>query len=192
MTEQTPDNPRTPYAASKSAADILLSVYHKQYGFPLLTVRATNVYGARQQLFKIFPRTVIYIKLGNTIQLHGGGHAVKSYIHARDVSSGELSLLRNGRIGERYHLSPDEGVAVRDVVAMIAERMGKRLDEVSETASERPGQDAAYVISSRKAREELDWRPAISIASGLDDLVAWIEENWEEIERQPLDYVHIE
>ena len=96
------------------------------------------------------------------------------------------------RIGERYHLSPDEGVAVRDVVAMIAERMGKRLDEVSETVSERPGQDAAYVISSRKAREELVWRPAISIASGLDDLVAWIEENWEEIERQPLDYVHIE
>src|SRR5262249_12972021 len=63
VTEQVTDNPSTPYAASKAAADMLLSVYHKQYGFPLVTVRATNVYGARQQLFKIVPRSVIFIKL---------------------------------------------------------------------------------------------------------------------------------
>ena len=48
---------------------MLLSVYHKEYGFPLLTVRATNVYGARQQLFKIIPRTAIYVKLGKRIGL---------------------------------------------------------------------------------------------------------------------------
>ena len=192
VSEETPDNPSTPYAASKSAADMLLSVYQKQYGFPLLTVRATNVYGARQQLFKIFPRTVIYIKQGKKIQLHGGGHAVKSYIQIRDVSQGEMSILKQGRLGERYHISPDSGVAVRDVVSMIAQRMGKTLEEVSDTVAERPGQDAAYVISSKKAREELDWRPEISIESGLDDLVAWIEGNWEEIKSQPLDYLHIQ
>ena len=190
VTEETPDNPSTPYAASKSAADMLLSVYQKQYGFPLMTVRATNVYGSRQQLFKIIPRTVIYIKLAQTIQLHGGGHAVKSYIHIRDVSQGELAILREGRIGERYHLSPDGGIAVRDVVAMIAGRMGKRLEDISGSADERPGQDAAYVISSEKARKELHWRPEISIESGLDDLVAWVEDNWDEIKGQPLDYIH--
>lgn len=188
--ETTPDNPSTPYAASKAAADMLLSVYQKQYGFPLVTVRATNVYGARQQLFKIIPRTAIYIKLGKKIQLHGGGVAVKSYIHIRDVSRGELAILKNGRIGERYHISPDQGVAVREVVRVMAERMGKTFAEVTEAVAERPGQDAAYVIDSTKARTELGWKPEISLEEGLSDVIDWVDSFWDEIQTQTLDYIH--
>ncbi len=190
VTEETPDFPSTPYAASKAAADMLLNCYAKQYGFPLLTVRATNVYGARQQLFKIIPRSVIYIKLGKTIQLHGGGVAVKSYIHVRDVSQGEMAILKHGRIGERYHISPDAGVAVRDVVAMIAKRMGRRYEDVTSAVAERPGQDAAYVIDSTKARQSLNWKPEIDLEAGIDDVVSWIDNNWAEIEHMPLDYNH--
>jgi dTDP-glucose 4,6-dehydratase len=190
VTEETPDNPSTPYAASKSAADMLLSAYQTQFGFPLLTVRATNVYGAHQQLFKIIPRSVIYIKTGTIIQLHGGGRAVKSYIHIRDVSRGELAILENGTIGERYHLSPDSGVAVRDVVRTIAERMGKSLEDVSEDVIDRPGQDAAYVIDSTKARTQLGWASTVDLEIGLTEVVNWAERNWDEIQKEPLEYVH--
>ncbi|SME99017.1 dTDP-glucose 4,6-dehydratase [Tistlia consotensis] len=190
VTEDTPDNPSTPYAASKAAADMLLEVYRKQYGLPVMNVRATNVYGARQQLFKIIPRSVIYLKLGRTIQLHGGGHAVKSYIHVRDVSEGEFDILTRGEIGQRYHLSPDGGVAVRDVVAEIAKRLGKSLEEVTETVADRPGQDAAYVIDSTKAREAFGWRARISLEEGIDETVSWVEDNWDFIRSQSLDYEH--
>ncbi|MBY0522086.1 MAG: GDP-mannose 4,6-dehydratase [Gemmataceae bacterium] len=188
--EDAPLNPSTPYAASKAAADMLLKVYHRQYGFPLLTVRATNVYGARQQLFKIVPRSVIYIKRGRKIALHGGGRAVKSYIHVRDVSQGELAILEKGRLGELYHLSPDRGIAVRDVVEQVAARLGKSLAEAAETTEERPGQDAAYVIDSTKARNELGWRPSISFEQGLAEVVDWVNQYWSEIEKQPLEYIH--
>lgn len=190
VTEQTPDNPSTPYAASKAAADFLLNTYAKQYGFPLLTVRATNVYGARQQLFKIIPRSAIYIKLGRKIQLHGGGKAVKSYIHIRDVSQGEKAILEHGRIGERYHLSPDDGVEVREVVRTIAGRLGIRFEDAVDIVAERPGQDAAYVIDSTKARTELGWKPVISLQQGLDEVVKWVDTNWEVIKSQPLEYRH--
>ena len=190
VTEESPDNPSTPYAASKAAADMLLSTYQRQFGFPLLTVRATNVYGARQQLFKIIPRTFIYIKSGRRINLDGGGYAVKSYIHIRDVSRGEKAILFSGRIGQRYHLSPDAGVAVRDVVMCIAERLGKRLEEVTRTVADRPGQDAAYVIDSTKARTELGWHPSVSLAEGLNDVHAWVERYWDRIRTEPLEYLH--
>ena len=150
--EVTPDNPSTPYAASKAAADNINAVYQKTFGFPVLTVRATNVYGARQQLFKIICRAVIYIKLGKVIKLDGGGLAVKSYIHVRDVSAGELAILQSGSIGQRYHLSPDNGIAVKDVVSIIAQRMGKTLEEVSEIGPERPG-------SGRRLCDRLDQGP---------------------------------
>lgn len=190
VTEETPDNPSTPYAASKAAADMLLEVYRKQYGLPVMSVRATNVYGARQQLFKIIPRSIIYMKLGRIIQLHGGGRAVKSYIHIRDVSEGELDILTRGEIGQRYHLSPDSGAAVRDVVAAIAKRLDKSLEEVTETVADRPGQDAAYVIDSSKARKAFGWRPRISLDEGIDETVTWVEQNWDFIRSQSLDYEH--
>ncbi|MEX2212708.1 MAG: GDP-mannose 4,6-dehydratase [Phycisphaeraceae bacterium] len=183
-------NPSTPYAVSKAAADMLLDVYQRQYGFPLVSVRATNVYGARQQLFKIIPRSAIYLKLGNTIELHGGGKAVKSYIHIRDVSQGEKAILERGTIGQMYHLSPDEGVAVREVVASICRLTGKEFNDVVKTVDERPGQDAAYVIDSTKARTELDWRPRVSLEEGLREVVEWVEKEWPAIQEQSLDYQH--
>lgn len=190
VTEESPLNPSTPYAASKAAADYLLKVYAKQYGFPLLTVRATNVYGARQQLFKIIPRSAIYVKAGRTIELHGGGRAVKSYIHIRDVSRGEKAVLDNGRVGELYHLSPDGGVEVRQAVKLICERMGKRFEDATKAVDERPGQDAAYVIDSTKARAELGWRPTISLEEGLEEVVGWVNANWNQIQMMPLEYRH--
>ena len=190
VTEESPLNPSTPYAASKAAADQLLKTYAKQFGFPLLTVRATNVYGARQQLFKIIPRSAIYLKMGKTIELHGGGKAVKSYIHIRDVSRGEKAILERGRVGELYHLSPDQGVAVRDVVQTICDRLGKRFEDGVMTVAERPGQDAAYVIDSTKARTELGWKPTISLEEGLTDVVDWVNGHWAAIQSQSLEYRH--
>jgi dTDP-glucose 4,6-dehydratase len=190
VTETMPDNPSTPYAASKAAADMIVSVYQRQYGLPAQFVRATNVYGARQQLFKIMPRTAIYILSGRRLQLHGGGVAVKSYIHARDVSTGELAVLHHGEIGERYHLSPDGGIAVRDVVDLIARRFGKTLDEVADIAPERPGQDAAYVIDSTKARQTLGWAPRIAFEEGIAEMCTWVDRCWPEIAQAELDYVH--
>jgi len=190
VTESAPFNPSTPYAASKAAADMLLAVYHKQHGLPLLTVRATNVYGARQQLFKIIPRSTIYVKLGKTIELHGGGRAVKSYIHIRDVSRGQLAILERGRLGQIYHLSPDSGVAVRDVVTKICRRMDVAFAKATKTVDERPGQDAAYVIDSTKARRELDWRPTVVLDDGLAEVVQWVDRYWDDIRSHSLQYEH--
>ncbi len=190
VAEDAPFHPSTPYAASKAAADLLLSTFRSQFDFPLLTVRATNVYGARQQLFKIIPRSAIYIRQGRRIPLHGGGVAVKSYIHVRDISRGELAILQEGTPGAIYHLSPDEGIAVRRVVEAIAQQFGKTLDEVADIVDERPGQDAAYVIDSTRARQQLGWAPQIGFTEGIDDVVRWVEEYWQEILQQPLDYQH--
>jgi len=190
VTEETPDNPSTPYAASKAAADMLLGVYCKEFGFPLVTVRATNVYGPRQQLFKIICRSIIFLKSGRTISLHGGGSAVKSWINIRDVSKGELLILKNGTIGERYHLSPAQGISVRDVVQGICTLTGKTLEDACENVAERIGQDAVYFIDSSKARKQFGWQPDIMIDDGLAEVIDWVEANWSEIEALPLEYLH--
>lgn len=190
--ESAPLNPSTPYAASKAAGDLSLFAFAKNFPFPLVMVRATNVYGAYQQLFKIIPRSAIYLKLGKLIELHGGGVAVKSYIHIRDVSRGELAIMEKGRIGEIYHLSPDQGVAVRDVVQTICKKMEIDFSKATKEVAERLGQDKAYTIDSSKARIELGWKPEISLAEGIQQTVSWVEKSFDEITKQPLAYVHKE
>lgn len=188
--EDAPLNPSTPYAASKAAGDLFLFALVKNFRFPLIMIRATNVYGAHQQLFKIIPRSVIALKQGRTIPLHGGGAAVKSYIHIRDVSRGELAALESGQPGQIYHLSPDRGTAVRDVVRLICERMGRSVDASTVAVGERLGQDAAYVIDSSKARQAFGWAPRIPLEDGVAEVIAWIDEHWAQIQHEPLEYVH--
>ncbi len=188
--EDYPLNPTTPYAASKAAGDLSLLTYFKNFAFPLVMIRSTNVYGAHQQLFKIIPRAVIYLKLGRTIELHGGGEAVKSYIHIRDVSRGEMLAMEKGSPGEIYHLSPDAGVKVRDVVRTVCEIRGVDFARAAKTVAERLGQDAAYVIDSTKARTELGWRPEVPLRRGLEEVCRWIDGDWDRIKNEPLVYVH--
>lgn len=188
--EDAPLNPTTPYAASKAAGDLSLFTYVKNFGLPLVMIRATNVYGAHQQLFKIIPRSVINLKLGKTIELHGGGTAVKSYIHIRDVSRGELLAMEHGDNGLIYHFSPDHGVEVREVVRVICAKLGKRFDDVTKTVAERLGQDKAYIIDSARARTTLGWKPETSLESGIDGVVLWVDQYWDEMRKLPLAYVH--
>lgn len=188
--ESAPLNPSTPYAASKAAADLFLSTLVKNFQFPLVMIRSTNVYGAHQQLWKIIPRSVIYLKMGKMISLHGGGVAVKSYVHIRDVSRGELAAMQEARAGTIYHLSPEKGYAVGDVVRTICDLLGHEFEACTVTVGERLGQDAAYVIDSTRARQELGWIPKISLEDGIAEVIGWVEDNWEQIEREPLEYVH--
>lgn len=190
VTESASLNPSTPYAVSKAAADLFLFTLVKNFQFPLVMIRSTNVYGAHQQLFKIIPRSVIYLKMEKTIQLHGGGVTVKSYIHIRDISRGELAAMEKGRTGTIYHLSPDRGYAVRDVVRMICGLMERDFEASTVAVGERLGQDAAYVIDSTRARGEFGWYPKISLEEGLTGVIAWVEDNWEQIQREPLEYIH--
>lgn len=183
-------NPTTPYAASKAAGDLFLFTLVKNFNFPLVLIRSTNVYGAHQQLFKIIPRTIISIKLGKKIHLHGGGKAVKSYIHIRDVSKGELVLMENGKNGQIYHLSPVKGVKVIDVVKLICKKMKADFNNNVRTAPERLGQDKAYVIDSSKVRKSYLWQPEISLAQGIEEVKIWINENWSTIKNLPHEYIH--
>jgi len=190
VNESAPMNPSTPYAASKAAGDLMLQTLVKNFDFPLITIRSTNVYGAHQQLHKIIPRSIIYLKLRKKIPLHGGGEAVKSFIHIRDISRGELMAMEQGAKNSIYHLSPTEGVAVKDVVKKICTLMSIDYEEGVEIVSERLGQDKTYTLDSGKARHDLQWKPEISFDDGILGVINWINNCWIEIQREPKEYIH--
>lgn len=188
--ESAPLNPSTPYAASKAAYDLLLGTFVKEYRFPAVFMRASNVYGAHQQLFKIIPRTVIYLRMGKRLPLHGGGRAVRSYIHVGDVARAYIAGMFRGSPGEVYHVSPDGTVTVRELVQRLCGMMGYNFSSVTEVVEVRPGHDSVYMLDSSKARSHLAWKPLVPLEAGLREAIDWVDQNWEFISSSELEYVH--
>jgi dTDP-glucose 4,6-dehydratase len=188
--EDAPFNPSTPYAVSRAAAEMSLRTYRAAYGFPVLYTRAANVFGAGQQLYRIVPRTVLFARLGRKLQLHGGGHSVRSFIAIEDVAAATQAITLHGTVGEAYHISTARMISIRDLVALILSRMGVAFDQAVEMVGERLGKDAAYRLDSTKLRTELGWTDQVSLEDGIDRTIAWVDRNLDALASQPLDYIH--
>lgn len=185
-----PLNPSTPYAVSKGAADMYLLTLASNFGFPVIIIRSTNVYGRHQQLFKIIPRTVIYLRKGQKIELHGGGRAIKHFIHIRDVAQGVIDAIHRGTPGSIHHFSTSSKATVADVVRHICDFVGRDFEASTTSVEERQAQDAQYWLDGSETYETLSWRPRVSFEDGLKEVISWIDENWDEIDREPHLYQH--
>jgi len=184
--------PSTPYATSKLAGDLHIQSLVKHYGFPAVFTRAANLYGIHQQLYRIVPRTVLFLKMGRQLSLHNGGRTERAFIHARDVASGTWLAATKGKTGEVYHIAPQgELRSIRSVVENICESLGKPFYDSVKLIEENYGQDARFSMDPGKAMRELGWKPAVPFEAGVRETVTWIEDNWEILSKQPLDYQHI-
>lgn len=184
--------PSTPYGASKLAGDLHIQTLVRHYGFPAVFTRAANLFGIHQQLYRIVPRTVIFLKLGRKLTLHGGGKSERAFIHARDVADATWRAATLGQNGEVYHVAPaGELRSIASVVRLICDLLGKKFEDVVEITEENFGQDARFSLDAGKARRELGWVPAERFEAAIEEVVRWIEDNWAFLSAQPLDYVHL-
>lgn len=183
-------NPSTPYAVSRAAADMSLRTFRAAYNFPVVTTRAANVYGPGQQLYRIIPRTVLYILLGRKLQLHGGGVSTRSFIHMKDVSEATWRIMQQGNDGDTYHISTNEVISIRQLVERICQTLGVKFEDYVEFVGERVGKDSTYHLDSTKLRAELAWQDRINLDQGLEECVAWVRSNFEILKTRPLDYLH--
>jgi len=185
-------NPSTPYAVSKVAGDLFLMAMFKKFKFPVSFIRSVNVFGVHQQLYRIIPRTIIFLKRGVKIPLHGEGRAQRSFIHILDVCRGINNVILDGKAGEAYHFSSGNSMEIKDLVKMICQKMDYDFETSTEITEDRADQDPMIDLDSSKAKEELSWQPQIELYDGIDEVIRWVGENWDEILKYPLEYIHQE
>jgi dTDP-glucose 4,6-dehydratase len=188
--EDFPFNPSTPYAVSRAAADMSLRSFHTTYQFPVVTTRAANVYGPGQQLYRIIPKTILSILLGKKLELHGGGLSTRSFIHMRDVSNATWKIAQHGNNGMTYHISTNEVISIKDLVAKICTKLNVKFDNHVVIANDRMGKDSAYHLESSKIRSDLNWADKVSLDDGIDECILWIKENLDLLRDKPMHYIH--
>lgn len=188
--EDFPFNPSTPYAISKAACDMNLLALARTFGFPAILTRSANVCGPGQQLFRILPRTIFAALTGEKLTLDGGGLSERAFIHIDDVCEGTLQAALKGKPGDIFHLSTGVVTTIRQVVEKICQALAVPFEEVVQLGPPRVGLDAAYLLSSAKAQEQLGWRCHRDLNHMIDDTVTWVKNNLEDLKLQPLRYEH--
>ena len=188
--EETIFQPSTPYAVSRAAGDMMLKIYHEQFGLPVNFTRAANVYGPGQQLYRIIPRTILACFTGQKLVLEGGGLSKRSFIHIDDVSSATLAIAQSEFNGETFHISTEEFVSIRALVEKIIDMIGVNFEDVVTLGSERLGKDQAYFLDSQKVRKSLGWKDKITLEQGLEETIEWVKDNLHALRTKEISYVH--
>ena len=182
--------PSTPYAVSRAACDLHLMSFFKAYDFPVCFTRAANVYGPGQQLYRIIPRAMICARLGQQMELHGGGHSIRSFIHMNDVADATYRIAVDGVAGQSYHISTSDTVSIRQLVQQICTMTGIPFESLAKVSDERLGKDQAYLLDSTKLREALGWKPIVKLDDGLVETLAWVDANLDNLKTLPQHYIH--
>ncbi len=183
-------NPSTPYAVSRAACDLHLMSFFHAYEFPVIFTRAANVYGPAQQLYRIIPRPILFSKINKQLHLHGGGYSERSFIHIDDVSSATYKILKNGKIGECYHISTNDLISIRDLVKKICDLNNSDFNSLVIDSDERLGKDQSYMLDSNKIRNELNWSEKINLNDGIIQTIDWVSSNIKTLKQLPHNYIH--
>jgi dTDP-glucose 4,6-dehydratase len=183
-------SPSTPYAVSRAACDLHLHSFHEAYGFPVVFTRAANVYGPGQQLYRIIPRTLLSAQTGKPMQLHGGGHSVRAFIHIQDVVRATLQLALDGEPGTTWHLSTQDSCSIRELVQQICELAEADLNDLVHTSEERLGKDQSYLLDSSAMRQVHGWSEQINLREGLQETLDWVNANLDTLKTLPWNYQH--
>lgn len=169
------EQPLSPYAASKKAAEVMSYTYHHLYGIDVSILRYFTVYGPAGRPDMAPFRFIKWIHEGTPITVFGDGSQTRDFTYVDDIARG--TVLAAKPLG---HTVVNLGggkrpVALLDFIHMIEERLGKKAELVFQPMSASEMVDTSANI--QKAKDVLDWEPEIDLDTGLDRTVEWYLEN---------------
>jgi len=183
-------NPTTPYAISRSCSDRHLIALSEHWGFPAVITRASNVYGAYQQLYRIVPRTVLACLGFEKLTLDGGGDSLRNFLHVDDCSNALRLIIESSAQKNSYHISGDRYISISDLVRKIVLAMGCDYLECVNEGPERAGKDYAYKLDAASIVDELGWRASVKLDDGIREAVEWLRAVKSKIDPSQLAYSH--
>jgi dTDP-glucose 4,6-dehydratase len=175
FTEESPLQPSSPYSATKTGGDLIVSSYFHTYGLETVIARGSNNYGPFQYPEKLIPLMVLNAFHGDKLPVYGDGMQVRNWLYVEDFGRGISHVLAHGAPGEVYNIGgPDECPNI-EVVQRIIELTGNDASLI-EYVTDRPGHDRRYSLGSEKVRA-LGWEAQVRFAEGLERTVEWYREN---------------
>ncbi|MGH9103040.1 MAG: dTDP-glucose 4,6-dehydratase [Acidimicrobiales bacterium] len=189
FTEESPYRPRTPYNASKAAADHAVRAYWETFGLPVSITNCCNNYGPYQFPEKVLPLFVTHALDDRPLPLYASTQNRREWLHVLDHCRAIEAVLERGDPGETYHVGSGREASIEQLADLILAALGKP-SSLKTIVADRPGHDRRYLLDSSRLRVRLGWEPQVSFEGGLAETVAWYAEHrswWEPLaDRAPV------
>ncbi len=183
FTEDSPYDPRSPYSASKAASDHLVRAWAETYGLPVVMTNCSNNYGPFHFPEKLIPVAILNALAGKPIPVYGRGENIRDWLYVEDHADALLTVLARGQVGRSYNIGGENEARNIDLVQKICALLDEMHPEGAPHArlisfvTDRPGHDARYAIDPSRIRDELGWRPSVTLDEGLRRTVRWYLDN---------------
>jgi dTDP-glucose 4,6-dehydratase len=173
--------PSNPYAATKAAADQLITAWSRTYDLPYVIVRPTNNYGCGQYVEKLIPKTCKFLSLGRKIPLHNNGTPIRNWLHAKDTARAVIKIVESKAKNEIYNIAGGfEQSNLSTVYRIIEEFYSDQEFTYSDKIDfnvHRPGQDVRYALNDSKIRA-LGWKPECIFDEEIKSIVQYYKKNF--------------
>lgn len=197
FTEETGLDPRSPYATSKTGADMLVRAYAETYHFPVNVTRCSNNYGPYHFPEKLIPLIIKNILEGKSLPVYGDGKQVRDWLYVEDHCKGIDMVINSGRLGEAYNIGGFNEETNINIVKLTIDTIARimneepKYQEVLKTELEninynliihvqdRLGHDARYAIDPTKTVKELGFYPETPFIEGIEKTIKWYLDNQE-------------
>ena len=183
FTEETPYAPNSPYSASKAGSDHLVRAWHETYGLPVVLTNCSNNYGPYHFPEKLIPVVILNALAGKPLPIYGKGENIRDWLYVEDHADALLLVLEKGALGRSYNIGGENERSNLELVQTICTILDKLRPgdapyaDLITFVTDRPGHDARYAIDPTRIREELGWRPSVTVEEGLERTVRWYLDN---------------
>ena len=185
FTESTAYDPRSPYSASKAASDHLVRAWGETYGLPVLLTNCSNNYGPFHFPEKLIPVIILNALAGKALPIYGDGSNIRDWLYVEDHAEALLTVVDRGTLGRCYNIGGENERSNLDLVETLCTILdakrprsdGKSYQDQITFVTDRPGHDARYAIDPSRIRDELGWRPSVTVEEGLEKTVEWYLDN---------------
>ncbi len=184
-TETSPLKPRSPYAASKAAADLLILAAYHTHKLPVIILRPSNNYGPYQFPEKLIPLAITNLLEGKKVPLYGRGENIRDWVYVEDTCRAIETVLFKGTPGEIYNAGGGCERRNIDLLKSLLNIMGKD-ESMLEFVPDRPGHDLRYALNNTTINR-LGWQPLTPLDTGLARTVRWYVDNpdwWQPLKRR--------
>lgn len=184
FTESSAYDPRSPYSASKAASDHLVRAWHETYGLPVVLTNCSNNYGPYHFPEKLIPVVILNALAGKPLPIYGNGANIRDWLYVEDHAAALLLVVQKGAVGRSYNIGGENERSNLELVQALCaildrvqpKAVGSYADQIAFVA-DRPGHDARYAIDPARIRNELGWRPSVTVEQGLELTVRWYLDN---------------
>ena len=166
--------PTNPYAATKSAAELLAQSYYHSFKLPIIITRGNNVFGPNQYPEKLIPKFIKLLKENKKVTIQGDGSNLRDFLHSNDTANAFEIILEKGVVGEIYNIGCDENMAYSVLeIAKLLIKLIKHTDNYDkwiEYVEDRPFNDKRYFISNKKLKD-LGWNINENFNTKITELI---------------------